>query len=170
MVNLYLSRLNSPLPSLLIIYSFLKRCQGGCETVTFGLIIFLIQFGFLLSGCRCTGRVPDKREWLSHWKKKIKKRDLHTPDLATPRQKKMVSDWPEHYLRKRPGNQAELEQYNWELSRGDLWLGAAQLWLSPASKHSTVWPFVTGLPDNLQHWNQKEVQNDTVDQVLNWVG
>lgn len=73
MVNLYLSKLNSPLLSPLIIYSLLKRCQGGCETMTFGLIIFLIQFGFLLSGCRCTGRVPDKREWLSHREKKKKK-------------------------------------------------------------------------------------------------
>lgn len=72
MVNLYLSKLNSPLLSPLIIYSLLKRCQGGCETMTFGLIIFLIQFGFLLSGCRCTGRVPDKREWLSHRGKKKK--------------------------------------------------------------------------------------------------
>lgn len=169
MVNLYLSKLNSPLLSPLIIYSLLKRCQGGCETMTFGLIIFLIQFGFLLSGCRCTGRVPDKREWLSHRGKK-KKRDLHAPDLATPQQKNMVSDWPEHYLGRRPGNQAALEQYIWALSREEIWLGAAQLWLGPHGKHLTVWPFVTGLPDNLQHWNQNAVQKDKMDQLLNWLG
>lgn len=101
---------------------------------------------------------------------KKKKRDLHAPDLATPQQKKIVSDWPEHYLGRRPGNQAALEQYIWELSREEIWLGAAQLWLGPHGKHSTVWHFVTGLPDNLQHWNQNEVQKDKMDQLLNWLG
>lgn len=110
------------------------------------------------------------------WQKRMiitlekKKRDLHAPDLATPGRKKIVSDWPEHYLGRRPGNQAALEQYNWELSRGDLWLGAAQVQLGPDSKHSTGWPFVTGLPDNLEPGNQNEVQEGTVDQLLNWLG